>query len=70
MGHHACNLFSTNLAEKSVHTYTYIKTERGVREEERTMTKMCQLTLGKPGWRPTRVLIFFQPLCNFGIIKK
>lgn len=38
------SILLNNLAEK-VYTYTYIKTERGVREEERTMTKMCQLTL-------------------------
>ena len=34
------------------------------------MKKMCQLTLGKPGRRPIGALIFLQPLCNFGIIKK
>ena len=58
--------------QKKVYTHIYIYQDRerceGGRENDDK--NVSELTLGKPGWRPTRVLIFFQPLCNFGVIKK
>lgn len=54
-------IYSQLIWQKKVYTHIYIYQDRerceGGRENDDK--NVSELTLGKPGWRPTGVLIFF-----------